>query len=171
MTSEKQILANRRNAQRSTGPSSKRGKAISAMNSLKTGVFAKHLLLPDDNADEFGRLRIELHHEWQPMGPTETSFVERLVALLWRQRRIYHAECGLYTMHRQCPEGVGGVATALDKDGRETEAFTRLIRMDGAIERSIALAIRMLQKLQLERGKRKGLIDMLPVSSNLPSVS
>jgi len=123
-------------------------------------------LLPDDNADEFGRLRLELYGEWQPAGPTEKSLVERLVALLWRQRRIYRAESGLYTMFRQCPEGIGGVATALAKDGRETEAFTRLLRMDGAIERSVALTIRMLQKLQEERGKRKGVKSLAAPSLN-----
>jgi len=141
------------------------------MNALKTGVFAKHLLLPDDNADEFGRLRLEIHDEWQPTGPTETSLVERLVALLWRQRRIYRAESGLYTMYRQCPEGVGGVATALAKDGRDTEAFTRLLRMDGAIERSIAMTIRLLQKMQEERGKRKGLKPAAPPSPSPPATS
>jgi hypothetical protein len=126
------------------------------MNALKTGLFAKHLLLPDDNTEEFSRLRIQVHNEWRSSGPTETIFVERLVALMWRQRRIYHAESGLYAMFRQCPDGIGGVATALAKDGRETEAFTRLQRMDGANERSIAMTIKLLQKLQEERGKRNG---------------
>ena len=127
------------------------------MNALKTGVFAKHLLLPDDNADEFGRLRVEIHREWEPVGATETSLVERLVALLWRQGRIYRAESGLFAMYRQCPEGLAGVATALARDGQDTEAFTRVLRMDGAIERSIGLTIRLLQKLQQDRAKRTGL--------------
>lgn len=158
MTTHKQVLANRGNAKRSCGPRTAKGKAISSMNALKTGVFAKHLLLPDDNAEEFGRLRLELHDEWRPVGLTEKSFVERLVALLWRQRRIYRAESGLYSMYRQSSEGVGGVATALARDGRDTEAFTRLLRMDGAIERSITMTLRTLQKLQEERGKRRGLV-------------
>jgi hypothetical protein len=171
MASEKQIVANRENAKRSCGPRTPDGKAISSMNALKTGVFAKHLLLPDDNGDEFGRLRLELHNEWQPAGPTETTLVERLVALLWRQRRIYRAESGLYTMYRQCPEGIGGVATALARDGRDTEAFTRVLRMDGAIERSVAMTIRLLQKLQEERGKRKGLKSAASPSPNPSTAS
>jgi len=157
MASPKQISANRENAKRSCGPRTARGKAITSMNALKTGVFAKHLLLPDDNADEFGRLRLEVHREWLPVGATETSFVERLVALLWRQRRIYRAESGLFMMYRQCPEGLAGVASALARDGQDTEAFTRILRMDGAIERSMCLTIKILQRLQEERGKRAGL--------------
>jgi hypothetical protein len=157
MATQKQVLANQQNAQKSSGPRTPGGKAVSSMNARKTGIFAKHLLLPDDNTGEFRRLRADLHAEWCPVGSSENSLVERLVALFWRQQRIYRAESGLFTMYRQCPEGLGGVATALAKDGRETEAFTRLLRMDGAMERSVATTIRLLQKLQEERGQRKGL--------------
>jgi hypothetical protein len=137
------------------------------MNAVKTGVFAKHLLLPDDDAEEFGRLRVALHNEWRPLGPSENSLVERLVALLWRQRRIYHAESGLYAMYRQCPDGLGGVSTALAKDGTETEAFTRLLRMDRIVEQSISATIRLLQKLQKQRGKREGLAELPPAASQI----
>jgi hypothetical protein len=136
------------------------------MNALKTGLFAKQLLLPDDDAKQFLRLRAELHQEWCPVGPSEKSQVERLLALFWRQRRIYRAESGLFTMFRQCPDGLGGVASALAKDGRETEAFTRVLRMDGAIERSIATTLRLLQKLQQERGQRKGLAEQFQRSTS-----
>lgn len=164
MASEKQVAANQSNGRKGKGPVTPGGKARSAMNAVKSGLFAKHLLLPDDDAKEFGRLRAAVHDEWRPLGPSENSLVERLVALLWRQRRVYRAESGLYTMYRQCPDGLGGVATALAKDGQETEAFTRILRMDGAIERSIHLTIRSLQKLQAERELRAGLVVPEPVS-------
>jgi hypothetical protein len=159
MATTKQILANQKNAKKSCGPRSPRGKKVSSMNALKTGLFSKQLLLPDDDDDEFNRLRADLHEEWRPVGRSEKNLVERLVALFWRQRRIYRAESGLFAMFRQCPERLGGVASALAKDGRETEAFTRVLRMDGANERSIALTLRMVRTLQEERGDRKGLVD------------
>jgi hypothetical protein len=162
MASNRQIQANRENAKKSCGPRTPEGKRVSRMNAVKAGLFAKHLLLPDDDGDEFSRLRVEIHREWEPVGRTETSLVERLVALLWRQRRIYRAESGLFTMYRQCPEGVGGVATALARDGHDTEAFTRVLRMDAAIERSMGATIRLLQKLQEDRSKRTGLTVAMP---------
>ena len=172
MATKKQIEANRRNAKLSAGPRTTRGKAASAMNALKTGIFAKHLLLPDDNSEEFGQIRGELYREWQPMGPTETHLVERLVALFWRQQRFCRAESGLYTMYRQCPEGIGGVATALARDGQDTEAFSRLQRSNICLERSIDGTIQQLQKLQENRDKRAGLksVERSPRSqSDIPT--
>ena len=159
MASDKQIAANRANAKKSTGPRTPSGQGISSMNALKTGIYAKHLLLKDEDPKELHRLRLALEAEWRPVGPTEQNQVERLVGLFWRQRRIYRAETGLYEMYRQCPEGVGGVATALAREGKETEAFTRSLRIDSATERSIHLTIRTLQKLQAERELRAGLAD------------
>ena len=157
MATEKQKQANKRNSKLSTGPKSERGKKISSMNAVKWGVFAKHLLLSDDDREEFGKLRAEFYREWAPMGPTERTLVERLVALLWRQRRFYHAESGLFEMYRKCPGGIGGVATAIANDGNETGSFTRLLRMDAGTEKSIASTIDVLAKLQRSRKTRSGL--------------
>ena len=46
MATRKQIAANRRNSQESTGPRSDEGKARSSMNALKTGIDAKSQLSP-----------------------------------------------------------------------------------------------------------------------------
>jgi len=164
MASEKQVQANRQNSIKSTGPRTAAGKAISSRNAIKTGIFARHLLLPDDDPEEFERLRRALYQEWRPVGVTEINQVERLAALFWRQRRFYRGESGLYCIFRKCAEGVGGVASAISKDGTETESFTRLLRMDGTVERSIALTIRLLQKLQQERKQRAGLASQSPAA-------
>ena len=153
MATERQISAKRCNGAKGRGPISSGGKAISSMNAVKTGTFAQHILLPDDKAKEFGRWRRALQEEGRPVGPSEFARVERLVASLRRQRRVYHAESGLYRMYRLCPEGVGGVATALaTKDGMETEAFTRFQHLDGAVERSVQRTFEMLQTLPADRG-------------------
>jgi len=39
---EKALAANRRNAKRSTGPRTERGKNISRFNAVTTGLFAEH---------------------------------------------------------------------------------------------------------------------------------
>jgi len=49
MITQKQIKANRQNAQLSTGPRTKRGKEIIAQNALKHGVFCKQILLEGES--------------------------------------------------------------------------------------------------------------------------
>ncbi len=46
MATEKQIAANRRNAQKSTGPKSDAGKAKAKFNALKHGMTADTAVLP-----------------------------------------------------------------------------------------------------------------------------
>ena len=50
MSSQRQIEANRRNALKSTGPTSVTGKAVSSMNALNSGIHAKSLILPSGKA-------------------------------------------------------------------------------------------------------------------------
>jgi hypothetical protein len=170
MASPKQILANQQNAAKSPGPRTPGGKGRSSLNALKTGMFSKQLLLPDENPKEFDRLRTALLAEWQPVGPNETRFVDRLIGLFWKQGRLYRAEAGLYAIYRQCPEGLGGVATALVKCESETGAFTRLQQMDSAVERSIGITLGRLQQLQKDRGQRAGLAGP-PPAAVVPSPS
>ena len=53
MATQSQIEANRRNAQKSTGPRSEEGKQTSARNATKFGLFSRHVLLPGDDEAEF----------------------------------------------------------------------------------------------------------------------
>ncbi len=43
---EKTLTANRLNAERSTGPRTDRGKNTSKFNAVRTGLFAKHVIIP-----------------------------------------------------------------------------------------------------------------------------
>ena len=56
MSTLRQIEANRRNAQKSTGPTSVTGKAASSMNALKTGINAKSFVLPYENVADLQQL-------------------------------------------------------------------------------------------------------------------
>ena len=160
VASVKQIIANKQNAAKSPGPRTPAGKARIALNALKTGMFAKLLLLPGENKKDFDRLRAALLDEWRPVGITEIRTVDRLLALFWREGRGYRAETGLYAIYRQCPDGVGGVATAVLKDEKET--FSRLQLKDSAIERSVSITLSRLQQLQKDRSARKGLAAQPP---------
>ena len=58
MISEKQLEANRRNAQRSTGPQSVEGKAKSSRNNLRHGLTGQISLLPTEDREAHDRAEV-----------------------------------------------------------------------------------------------------------------
>src|ERR1017187_6202425 len=87
-----QIEANRRNAQKSTGPTSVTGKATSSMNAFKTGIHAKSLVLPSENRDDLDQLIADYYLHHQPASPDARAFVDDLIYCEWTLRRLRAAE-------------------------------------------------------------------------------
>jgi len=56
MATPAQILANRTNAQKSTGPRSAEGKAVSRFNALKHGLDAESIVLPGEDPADYEAL-------------------------------------------------------------------------------------------------------------------
>jgi hypothetical protein len=94
----KQIEANRRNAQKSTGPRTDAGRAVSRLNALKHGILSTQVLVRGrhgkENAREFKALHARFHEELQPHGPVEEMLVDQIVTAHWRLRRALAAEAG-----------------------------------------------------------------------------
>lgn len=97
-TSSKHLDANRRNAQKSTGPKTPEGRAVSKMNALKHGILSKEVLVRGLNINESSRDLNALHERfWQelnPAGPVEEMLVDQIVTTHWRLRRALTAESG-----------------------------------------------------------------------------
>ena len=94
----KQIAANRRNAQKSTGPKTRRGKAVSKMNALKHGLLSSEVLVRGKHAREskreFRAFQERFWEHFKPVGPVEEILVNKVVNLGWRLRRVLKAESG-----------------------------------------------------------------------------
>jgi hypothetical protein len=95
MASEKQLVANRANAKRSTGPRTEAGKALSRMNAYRHGLTAETIVIGDEDPEAFDRLRADLEKEYNPRPGIESELVERLAVLMWRLRRIPTFEAAL----------------------------------------------------------------------------
>ena len=97
-TSLARIEANRRNAQKSTGPKSKAGKEKSKMNALKHGLVAQATMIPvgeaKENDTEFTELLDRVMAEFEPQGFIEEILAERIAICYWRLRRAAYAEVG-----------------------------------------------------------------------------
>ena len=95
MLSERRIAANRRNAQKSTGPRTPEGKAVCSQNAFRYRHLADTVLLACEDRKNFIRRCRRLHGELQPVGPVETALVNEMVAVLWRRDRIAILEARL----------------------------------------------------------------------------
>jgi hypothetical protein len=101
MASQRQIEANRRNAQKSTGPTSATGKAASSMNALKTGIHAKSLLLPSEKIADLEQLIEEYYNSHNPTTPETRALVDDLIYGEWLKRRLRVAETQMWAFDHQ----------------------------------------------------------------------
>ena len=86
MATEKQIKANRQNAQKSTGPKTEEGKAMVSQNAVKHGLFTDALIRGENPAD-YVVFHDEMLADLAPVGAVETMLAERIISLWWRLRR------------------------------------------------------------------------------------
>jgi hypothetical protein len=137
MATLKQFEANRRNAQKSTGPKTPEGKTAVSMNALRHGLRARTVVLPGENQEEFTQLCDDLEVEWHPQSRTEQFYVEQMAVSQWKLTRME----------------VGEVSIFKDPGGAETQIplLDRLWQAQCRLERSYARAQRELQRLQNSR--------------------
>ena len=88
MASEKKIEANRRNAQKSTGPKSAEGKSQSRFNALKHGMRANLLVLPGEDGEEFQARVDGWTDDLKPRNQREQYLIERAARVSWQLDRI-----------------------------------------------------------------------------------
>jgi hypothetical protein len=86
MSTEKQINANRQNAQKSTGPKSDQGKATVSQNAVKHGIFSQSVIKGENEAD-YEAFHDQMLAELAPAGVVDAVLAERAVNLAWRLRR------------------------------------------------------------------------------------
>lgn len=82
--SDSRIAANRRNAQRSTGPRTAEGKSISRLNATRHGLTGQVIVLPDDDMKAYQAFCQAYFAEWNPQTPSEKQLVQTLVDTQWR---------------------------------------------------------------------------------------
>src|SRR6266852_6246339 len=98
MISEKQLDANRRNAQLSTGPQTPEGRAAVRYNAVTHGLTAQYAVLPQENKEEFEDLFASFEAEYQPSGPTESLLLKQMVINAWRIQRLQGMETSFFAL-------------------------------------------------------------------------
>ena len=92
MTSEKQVMANQNNAQKSTGPLSEQGKAVVAQNALKHGILSTKVPIDEEERSEYNLFAAQLSQVLAPTDEVQSLLADRIISSAWRLRRIIHVE-------------------------------------------------------------------------------
>ena len=177
MISQKKLEANRRNAQKSTGPKTPEGKARSSQNGLTHGLTSRKCpILPGENEEEYRELQDALTRDLKPRGAMQRELVEDLVQARWKIRRIPQIEAELMWREQEkiasdhsyrivcrefpkdsepdlCPIKILASEIACEDEG----AFDRLDVYRARLERQTHTILRELRKLREETGDEEDL--------------
>ena len=151
MTTEAQRAANRRNAAKSTGPTTEHGKETVARNALRHGLRAEKVLTFDEANADFQAFLDGQREAFEPADAIEEQLVERIAMCAWRLRRIYRAEADVMDCWRNADIGVRedlDIGAAFDSDPNEMSALSRY---EAALDRSFNRAYVMLERRQAKR--------------------
>ena len=169
MATDKQTAANRRNAQKSTGPRTPEGRVAVRLNGVTHGLTAKTLVLKGESESDFKALFEALEAEHQPTTPTEEILVADLAMATWRRRRLYNMEAGFYKV-RMKNEATYAAPQKLDDSGllgkvasNSGDTMAMIGRQEARLERSYYKALHELQRLRKEREA-----DLALVSQSTP---
>src|SRR5438067_12699494 len=96
MTSFRQIEANRRNARKSTGPTTAAGKQRSRCNAVRHGLTAETVIGSLEDAEDYKAFEAAITADYDAQSAVERELVLRLASLLCRLRRAKTMETGLF---------------------------------------------------------------------------
>ena len=116
MTSFRQIEANRRNARKSTGPSTEEGKQRSRCNAIRHGLTAETVIGALEDAEDYKAFEAAIIADYEAQSAVERELVLRLASLLWRLRRATTMETGLFEIQA---EHLRGFKQAIHPASRE----------------------------------------------------
>jgi len=122
MTSIQKIEANRRNAQKATGPRTEAGKRRASQNALKHGLLARATLLRDEDPAAFATYAGGWIDAISPQTPMEEALTERAIDFSWRLRRASRIEAGLLELERAGQEIAGADRKVAEVENKADDA-------------------------------------------------
>lgn len=168
MASEKQLEANRQNAQLG-GVKTEEGKAIIRFNALKHGLLSKEVLLGDESKQELDELAEWLKKDIKPQNMLEMFLVDKIITDIWRLKRAIKIEKemlenAIKTAEKDYFDKEKGLAGSISNDLANDDTYGKFTRYITTIERGIYKALHELQRLQ---AGRNGQIVPLPIALDI----
>ena len=133
MSSTAQILANRQNAEKSSGPVTIAGKARVSQNATRLGLFSVANFVRPEERDIFNEFETGYLLELSPGSPLEQTLAREIVHAAWRLRRCASLE--IAPPENLTDEELDRLQTSID-------------RARGAAQRTFHRSLRELRRLQ-----------------------
>jgi hypothetical protein len=158
MASSTQRKANQANAQHSTGPRTDESNARVSQNALRHELTARHLVIRDDEHEEFAVLRDSLSSELDPQGAVETIAFHELLHAAWSLHRFRRIEA----------EGSRGTVGDFT-DPATTTALDHLSRYQAGAQCAWRKSLHELRVLQTNRALRAFKLSQ-PEAAEVPAI-
>ena len=156
-TSQKQIDANRRNAQKSTGARSAEGKSITRLNAKRDGLTGQVITLSDEDRPIFEKLKAELIADLAPKTVMELKLASSIAWDTWRLDHLRAIEMNVYAM------GTGNHDTVINcEDVRVQTAMSDALTFK---EESHQFALRSIYEQRMNRSLHKNLATLLKLQA------
>ena len=146
MVSEKQVEANRKNSQLSTGPITAQEKEIVAQNATKHGVLSVKVPIDGAERKEFELFASTIEHALQPVNAFELLLVDRIISCAWRLRRVVHVESMLLASQIKMSWSNGTYQEIFSGSSGQTMAI--MSRYERTLEYGLYRALKELKEAQ-----------------------
>lgn len=163
MATQKQINANRRNAQKSTGPHGPRstpaGKSKTRLNAKRDGITGQILTLSAEDHPVFEKLKAEMIADLAPKTVMELSLANGIAWDTWRLNHLRAVEMNTYAIGTDSPDltvacdnsQIHTAMAAAATFAAESQSFALMSICEQRINRSIHKNLETLRQLQAER--------------------
>ncbi len=149
MATAEQIAANRRNAQKSTGPKSVETKAKVAQNGVKHGLCSKFRVLEElEKQENYDALLNQLMEDEQPVGQAEIELVVKMAEHTWLANRALRFQNQCFALQPKTPEQAKNGDIPVEVEVQPLELY---MRYHAAEDRAYQRASAELQKRKKAR--------------------
>jgi hypothetical protein len=155
---EAQLIANRANAQFSTGPRTEEGKNRSSLNAFRHGLTGQIVIHTPEDQSAFQKHCDAIRQELAPVGALETTLAQAIAEDYWRLNRARALEDSIFTLGLQehsDPEASNSEVDAALAQGRtwieQARNLQLLTTYEQRIRRSIEKNTAELRTLQAAR--------------------
>src|ERR1700731_2891577 len=159
MISDKQLAANRNNAQKSTGPRTAEGRSRSRLNALRHGLTGQVTTMTEEDRAARDKFSEALIKNLAPEGAMETQLAQRIATDSWRLNRISAVEDNLFALglHQNagqlCPgePQIDAALTTARVFTQESHQLQLLTLYEQRLNRAVEQNLVLLQSLQTAR--------------------